>query len=172
MGTSAAAAAAAAAVAAAKSAATAKYKSSAAAEPSSSSIAKPGKSQQAAGLSAAAAVLEGLLADAWADGEVAAAFEHLEPAPVPVFAELKQQQAQGATLQQQDVAVMANPGQLAAGDEHDLGSASGADAGHSEDAAAEVLQQPEFQAFADFVLESAVVGILQESVLQEELHAA
>jgi hypothetical protein len=94
-----------------------------------------------------------------------------------VFAELKQQQAHGATLQQQDVAVMANPGQLAAGVSDQAGSANGVAAGHAEDtaaavAAADVLQQPDFHAFADFVLESAVVGILQEGVLQEELHAA
>jgi hypothetical protein len=137
----------------------------------------PQLSQQAAGLSAAAAVLEGLLADAWVDGEVAAAFEHLELAPVPVFAELRQQQAKDAGLQQRDVSGMADVRQLAAADEADQAdTAVGVAAGYAEDAAAaaapDVLRQPEFQAFADFVLESAVVGILQEGLLQEELHAA
>jgi hypothetical protein len=168
MGTSAAAAA-----AAANAAATAEDGSGAAAAPSSTANASFGVHVQAAGLSAAAAVLEGLLADAWADGEVAAAFEDLEPAPVLTFAELRQQQVDSDSLQQQG---MTAARQLAEEDtgEAQVQAANGIAAGQAEGAAAaaaEVLQQPEFQAFADFVLESAVVGILQEGVLQEELHA-
>jgi hypothetical protein len=131
--------------------------------------------QQAAGLAAAAAVLEGLLADAWADGEVAAAFEQLEPAPVPVFAQQRrrqQQQQDGDVGDLPQVQVLPEEA-VYAGHQQAVGDAGGEGvAKPAEEAAVGVQQQPDFQAFADFVLDSAVVGILQDGLLEQELHAA
>lgn len=81
----------------------------------------------------AAAVLEELLTDAWADEEVISAFNDHNEHSVPSSAQVQQQET---------------------------GSSTRAD--RAEQAANAVLNQQDFQAFAEYVLDNAMLGTLQE----------
>jgi hypothetical protein len=87
---------------------------------------------------AAGAVLEELLTDAWADEDVISAFDKLQPAAVPTYVRLSKTPPQ----QQQQ------PGQ-------------GSGVQHQAPVEA-ALRDENFQAFAEYVLDNALLGSLQE----------
>jgi hypothetical protein len=120
--------------------------------------ASPGSAQSQA-ISVAGAVLEELLTDAWADEDVISAFERLQPAPVPTYTQLcKQTVHQVAQLQAHGAGQ-----QLVQADEP-------VTVPKQVDAHA-ALQQQEFHAFAEYVLDNALLGTLQEGGMAEEAAA-
>lgn len=139
----------------------------------------PAATAATAPLAAAKAVLEDIVAEVWADREVAAAFEQLQQAPVPVFAELREAPS-GVNAVQVDAEVVMqgnsaaedgvpNPttGPAASAVVPAAAELAGAGSGGADGPAAaqQVLKQPKFQAFADYVIDNALVGILQEGLL-------
>jgi hypothetical protein len=91
---------------------------------------------------AAGAVLEELLTDAWADEDVISAFDKLQPAAVPTYVRLSKTPPQ----QQQQQPAGQGPG-----------------AGAQRQAPVEAaLRDQNFQSFAEYVLDNALLGSLQE----------
>lgn len=87
-------------------------------------------------------MLEGLLTDAWADEDVISAFDKLQPAAVPTYVRLSKTPPQ----QQQQQPAGQGPG-----------------AGAQRQAPVEAaLRDQNFQAFAEYVLDNALLGSLQE----------
>jgi hypothetical protein len=119
----------------------------------------PGSAQSQA-ISMAGAVLEELLTDAWADEDVISAFERLQPAPVPTYMQLcKQTVPQVAQHQLQ-----------AHGAGHQLVQADKqVSAPQQVDASTYVhAPQQDFHAFAEYVLDNALLGTLQEGGVAAE----
>lgn len=104
-----------------------------------------------ASLDAVGSVLEDLITEAWADDDVMAALSNPEPEPVFVY-------------QGRGVMGVAGAGEVAAGG---LGGSE-----EQRSSAAEVEVQPSEVAFAEYVLDSALVGAVQDAVAEGVLGAS
>jgi hypothetical protein len=121
----------------------------------------------------AGAVLEELLTDVWADEDVISAFDRLQPAAVPTYAQLSEQSAQQGQQQQQQLWQQQQQQQHKAGGQQQH-KAGGQDTLQLQPAHSRVAADPQgvkvgaavgtqqFHAFAEYVLDNALLGTLQE----------
>lgn len=126
-------------------------------------------------LAAAAAVLQDIVGEVWADVDVTAALERIEPAPTIPATQL------GIVSVGRDTCLpgfvdgdgvgrrshsdeSAHQRQATPQTQDDVEAEAAGDGGKV--AVDDILKQPAFNAFAEYVLDSAIVGILQETTQQ------
>lgn len=119
-------------------------------------------SAQVRAVEQAGAVLEELLTDIWADEDVISAFDRLQPAALPTYAQLREL----STQQEQQQQLWPQQHQA---DEHLQETAqrqpavqSGVSAGQQGATGGTSIGLPQFHAFAEYVLDNALLGTLQE----------
>ena len=164
------------------------------AEVRGTSSAEAAAAQELAAIAATGGVLQSIVQEVWADADVAAAFKNLKPAPVLTFEQLKQQHAfeqqKLATRQRQGMdqgaVIVASLGAIAAAadEQHEEEAAAGAsptsrdpgDAGtdgqpeQQRQQQQELkqdrvgLQRPDVLGFVDYVIDNALLGIVQEGL--------
>lgn len=117
----------------------------------------PGRAQSQA-VRMAGAVLEEVLTDAWAEEDVISAFERLQPAPVPMYTQVCKQA--GPQAPQHQLQAHCTGQQLVqAGEPVSVPQQVDVHA---------ALQQQDFHAFAEYVLDNALLGTLQEGGVAPE----
>lgn len=112
-------------------------------------------------------VLGGLIRDVWQDAEVADALEQLQPAAMLTFRELKQQASSGSSYQ--DVDATRQQQDIAESSESDNPGVSDTPATEEDMDPATLLQQLELRAFSDYVLDNAIMGLVQEGTIQQQV---
>jgi hypothetical protein len=146
--------------------------------------------QEAAAVAAAGGVLQGIVQEVWADTDVAAAFQDLKPAPVLTFEQLKQRhmfeqqklsvrQKQGTD--QRPVSVISGgpatapllplpPGDSSRTSPNGVSGAPGSAAQpelqhqHKQEDTQSALQRPDVLGFVDYVIDNALLGMVQEGL--------
>lgn len=134
-------------------------------DPAAAAAGSAGSVGQLQAVSLAGAVLEELLTDVWADEDVISAFDRLQPAPGPTAVQL----SKPSHHQQQQVGTLLGPGGNAAQVQHQ----ALADEDQQQRPAVEAaLRDQGFHAFAEYVLDNALLGSLQEGGIAAAAGAA
>jgi hypothetical protein len=120
-------------------------------------------SAQVRAVAQAGAVLEELLTDVWAGEDIISAFDRLQPAAMPTYAQLREQstrqeqQQQPPWLQQHQA-----DEQLQDSAQRQPAAQSGLAAGPQGATVGASMDPQQFHAFAEYVLDNALLGTLQE----------